>query len=432
MAEALGTVKTGMFGVADLFTEQRKYDKDKSKFFIWRERGHAALVHVLITKLTKAEAADPEPKHFEDGYRKFEFTMTAASTSSGGALEDQITLATAEADQLQTGDLLVVNAGANSIWTNIAAGVITYGARSATYATKEVIEVISKAAPGGGNVVITVRRGVGATTPTTPPDIPISTKLWHGGEASEDGSDTRTSFSQNPVVVNNYIQIFKVPYEITDIAQAVDIFGENEWQRKARNARRDFARRMERGFINGRMDKKTGANGENVWYTGGVDEWVPNDTDHRINLGKPLTQTNLNTVLKGVFLVGSTEKIGLCGYGFLTKLGNACADKIRYNAQLSSDLGLDVNDYTATGGGTVHFVPDFEMSQTGQDEECYFLDMSYLKYMYLKGMDIHIDKGKDGKGLQGNGEDKTKHQIKGVCGLKRTYRDSHFLLYGLS
>ena len=432
MPAALGTVKTGTFGVVDLYTEQRKYDKDKSKFFIWRERGHAALVHTLITKMAKAEATDPEPKHFEDGYRKFEFAMTAASTSSGGALEDIISLATADADQLQTGDLLTVDAGSASIWCNIASSVITYGARSTTYTTREVIEVISKGAPGGGNVLITVRRGVGATTPTTPPDIPTTTKVWHTGEASEDGAGSRTSFSQNPVVVNNYIEIMRIPYEITDITQAVDIFGENEWQRKARNARRDFARRCERGFINGHMDRKSGTGGQYVWYTGGVDEWIPNDAAHRINLGKPLTQTNLNSALVDVFLTGSEEKLGLCGYGFLGKLGNAMADKLRYNEGLSNDLGLAVNDFTTSGGGVVHFVPDFEMSQTNMHNEAFFLDINYLKYMYLKGNDIHINKGKDGKGLQANDETKTKHEIYGVIGLKRTFADSHFQMYGLS
>jgi hypothetical protein len=296
----------------------------------------------------------------------------------------------------------------------------------------EVVEVLSKAAPGGGNVVVSIRRGVGATTPATPPDIPISTKCWHSGEASADGSGSRISFSQNPVVVNNFIQIHKVPYEITDITQAVDIFGENEWQRKARNARKDFARRLERKFLNGRKDRKLDSSNQYVWYTGGVDEWIPNDTTHRINLGKPLTQTNLNTALIDVFLTGSEEKLGLCGYGYLAKVANACADKIRYNEQLSNDLGLEVNDFTAAGGGTVHFLPDFEMSQTGKHNECYFLDIAYLKYMYLKGMDIHIDKGKTGTGLQANDETKTKHQILGVIGLKRSFADAHFQMYGVS
>jgi Family of unknown function (DUF5309) len=432
--ESLGTVKTGTFGVADLYTEQRKYDKDKSKYFIWRERGHASLVHVLITKLKKAEATDPEPKHFEDGYRTFEYLMAANASSSSGSLYDQFTFANADAAQMQAGDLLTVDATGVSGWINISTtGVITYGARSATvYTTMETVEVLSVGAAGGTNTVVTVRRGVGATTPTAP-YMPVSgSKVWHQGEASEDGSGSRASFSQNPVVVNNYIQIFKVPYEITDITQAVDIFGENEWQRKARNARKDFARRLERGFINGHMDKKSGALSETVWYTGGADEWIPKDTDHQNDLGKPLTQTNLNSELATVFLTGSEEKLGLCGYGYLTKLGNAVADKLRYNDALSADLGLTVNSFTATGGGTVHFVPDYEMSKIGKDGECLFLDMAYFQYMYLKGMDIHIDKGKDGKGLQANDEDKTKHQIKGVIGLKRTFKDAHFKQYDLS
>ena len=440
MPEALGDVTTGMFGVVDVFTEQRKYDKDKAKFFIWRERGYAVLAHYLITKLPKWEATDPEPRHFEDGYRQFQFTLAGAdSSSSSGALEDVLSFSNADALSMQAGDLLQVQAtDAMQNWTTItrssdtaAEGVITYGARSTTYTTMEVVEVLSKGTPGATYTLVTVRRGVGATVPVTPPNLVSGTLLWHIGEASEEGAGSRASFSQNPVVRNNFIQDFRVPYEIGDIAQATDIFGENEWQRKARNARRDFARRIERAFIGGRMDRKLGSGGQYVWYTGGLDEWIPADSDHRLNLGKPLTQTNLNTVLKSVGFYGSMHKLGLCGYGFLTQLANAAADRLRYNEKLSNDLGLQVTSYTQTGGLVVDFMADYEMSQTGKDDECYFADTEYLRYMYMKGLDVHINKGKDGKGLQANDETKVKHEIRGVIGLKRTFRDSHFHLYGL-
>lgn len=437
--EALGTVKTGTYGVADLFVEQRKYDKDKSKFFIWRERGHAAMVHVLITKLPKVSVSDPEPRHFEDGYRTFQFLSTVDSASSAGALEDQIAFATADANQMQEGDLYKVQAdGATSDnWTYISgalgATTIAYGARSATYATEEIIEVLSKAAPGGGNVVVTFRRGVGADTqPATPPNLVLGTKFWHVGEASEDGSGSRVSFAQNAVVVNNYVEIIKVPYEITDITQKVDTFGENEWQRRARNARRDWARRAERMYLSGRMWKRLGADNETIWYSGGLDEWIPNDTDHRINAGRPISQTYMNSVCKEFFMTGSEQKFGFCGYGFLTKLANSAADKIRYNQAMSNDLGFDVNTFTSSGGGTLHLIPDYEMSQMGKDNELYVADAAYLRYMFMEGFDIYINKGKTGAGLQDNDQTKTKHEIYGVIGLKRAFRDTHFQLYGIS
>lgn len=426
MAEALGSVKAGVFGVVDLFTEQRKNDKDKSKFFIWRERGHAAFVHALITKLTKVGVGDPEPKHFEDGYRKYEFTSTAATNA--GDSHTVITLDTNEAGQLQAGDTLAVS----GVWMGInptTKAPISWGTtRSVAAASREVIDVLSVDANAG---TITVRRGVGSTGAGAV-QIPSGTKFYHNGEASEDGGGSRTSFSQSPVVVNNYIQEFKVPYEITEISSKTDIFGENEWQRKARNARRDFARRLDRAFITGRMDRKLGPNNQYVWYTGGIDEWVPNDTDHRISAGRPISSTYFNSVLKTMFMVGSPVKFGLCGYGFITQLANSAADKLRYNQQMSDDLGFDVHTFTASGGGKFNLLPDFEMSSIGMDNEVYGLDLNYLQYMYIQGLDIHIDKGPNGKGLQANDETKTKHQIRGVVGLKRTFRDAHFQLYNIS
>jgi len=426
MAEALGTVKSGTFGVTDLYTEQRKYDKDKSKFFIWRERGHAALVHALITKLPKVSVGDPEPRHFEDGYRQYKFTMTA--TASSETAENTIVLLSGESKNLQAGDLLVLEGMYLGINPTTKAPISWTATRSVAASTREVVEVLTV---DTATDTLTLRRGVGSTA-VGPVEIPASSVLYHASEASEDGSDTRTSISQNPVVVNNFVQIFKVPYEITEISQKTDIFGENEWQRKAKNARRDFARRMDRGFVNGRKDSKTGTGGQLVWYTGGVDEWIPVDTDHRVNAGRPLSSTYFNTFLKGAFMNGSDTKYGLCGYGFITLLANSAADKLRYNQSMSDDLGFDVHTFTASGGGKLHLIPDFEMSMMGKDNELYVLDLAYLQYMYMQGLDIFIDKGPGGKGLQGNGEDKTKHQIKGVVGLKRTFRDAHYMLYGVS
>lgn len=131
-------------------------------------------------------------------------------------------------------------------------------------------------------------------------------------------------------------------------------------------------------------------------------------------------------------MTGSTVKVGICGYGFLNKLANAGADRIRYNQEMSNDLGMDVAEFTVSGGGKIMFLPDFEMSRMGKDEELYITDVQYLQYMYLQGEDIRIDKGKDGKGLQANDEKKTKHQIYGVIGLKRTFKDSHFHFYGIT
>lgn len=429
MPESLGTTVTGTFGVADVFLEQRKYDKDKSKFFIWRERGHAALVHVLITKLNKVSVTDPEPRHFEDGYRKFEFTTT---DTGGGSTE--LILATADANQLQEGDLLKIEGkDAEVNWTHLDEStlIMTFGARSTTYTTEEVVEVVSKAAPAGGNVVITVTRGIGADTVTAPPNIGDGLKVWHIGEVSEDGSGSRTSFSQNPVVVNNFIQEFKVPYEITNIAAKTDIFGEDEWQRKARTARKNFARRLDRAFYSGRKYKKTGTGGQLKWYTGGIDEWIPGD--NRISAGRPLTQTYLNTLLcNTVFLTGSEQKFGTCGYGFIGKLSNVAADKLRYNQKMSDDLGWDVHTFTSAGGGVLHLLPDLELSSMGKGDELYCIDVMYTNYMYFEGEDIYIDKGRGGLGLQANDETKLKHQIKGIVGLKRSFRDSHFHLYNFS
>ncbi len=439
MPEALGTLKQGVYGVTDLFTDQRKYDKDKSKFFVWRERGFASMVHVLITALPKVAVSDPEPKHFEDGYRplKIDLTGLTIAAPSGSAPESVVITYTTGGTTPGTD---VSNFQVGQTWENstifMSAVVgttttfsLTRGISGANSYFRHEVMMVSAVNTATGDV--TFRRHIGVATRVGTTVAPATTHtLYLHAIAGTDGGGSPVSFSQNPVVVNNFVEIFKEPYEITDTTQKTDIFGENEWQRKARNARRNFARQMERAFLAGHKDSFSD-NGELKWFMGGIEEWIPEDTDHRINFGTPPTATILNTNLKAVFDFGSEEKWGFAGAGALTKIGNAFADGLRFNDSLSKSIGMDVHDFKQSTGGTIHLVYDYEMSQTNKDNEVFIADIKYLNYMYLEGEDIHIDKGKTGTGLQGTDEKKTKHQIYGTIGMKRTFRDSHYHLYGL-
>lgn len=436
MAESLGTVKSGTYGAADLFTEQRKYDKDKSKQFIWRERGFAKMISMLVTKFPKYEATDRQPKHFEDGYTQSEFTMTKDSFTTG---EVSFQISEAEAKLIRVGDLLRVAGGTGATWVNktgtFGAVTVTYGSRSATYTEEEVVRVTAKSAVGAtdaGTVDLTVTRGIGGETVTSAPNIVSGTKLTKLLNATEDGGESPDSISQNAVVVNNVLQEFREPYEQTEIAMATDIFGENEWQRKARRARKDNARAMTRTLISGKMDMFTGSDNEDIGTTGGIEEWIPNDAEHRIDWGGAVVSSSLfNTNGQAVFAYGNEEKYLVCGRGLAGKVGNAFQDRMRFNQTLSNDIGFDVSTIGLSGGGTVHVMAEFEMEKLGKSNEGFFVDFPYLGYMYLKGLDLYINKGKGGTGLQSNSATKLKHEIRGVIGWRRTFKDTFFSMWNV-
>lgn len=460
MPQSLGNIKQGAYGVTDLFTEQRKYDKDKSKFFVWRERGYASMVHVLITALPKVSVSDPEPKHFEDGYRPLAIVLTGTTISYPSGTTAPLSPMTVQIAGFTTGGTTpatdVNNFQVGQVWENGSiyqnstdpttyagdASIITFNATrgadpSSTgdannnYYRREVMLVLSVNTATG---TVVFQRHIGYDT-FMGANVALATTntLYLHSIASTDGSGSPVSFSQNPVVVNNYVQIFKEPYEITDTTIKTDIFGENEWQRKARNARRNFARQLERAHIGGHMYKFTDANSNNElkWMMGGIEEWVPANTTNQISLNKVPTISLLNTQLKPVFDWGSNEKWGFCGHSAITKIGNSAVDVLRFNDKLSSLIGLEVKDFVQTAGGVIHLVPDYEMSQTNKDNEIFIADIAYLQYMYLEGEDIRIDKGKTGVGLQLQDEKKTKHQIYGTIGMKRTFADAHFHVYNL-
>lgn len=442
MPQALGTFKQGTYGVNDLFTEQRKNDKDKSKFFVWRERGYASMVHVLITALPKVSVSDPEPKHFEDGYRSLAIPLTGQTivgTAGTAPAVLTITFDTTTVQNFQVNQVwengsiyMTTNQAVTAVTTSLLRGLDpnSTGDAANTYFRRENMSVLTV---NTGSGQVTFRRHIGADTflgGASNPAVATTMTLYLHSTANTDGSGSPASFSQNPVVVNNFVQIFKEPYEITDVTQKTDIFGENEWQRKARNARRNFARQLERAFLDGIQYKYSDA-GEWKWFTGGINEFIPEDSDHRVNFNAVPTVTNLNTKLKPVFDFGSGEKWGFCGYGAITKVGNAMADGLRFNDKLSTSLALEVRDIVQTAGGVIHLVPDYEMSQMNKDTEILIADISYTQYMYLEGEDIKIDKGKNGTGLQLPDQKKTIHQIYGTVGMKRSFADTHYHFYNL-
>lgn len=423
-----GTLKQGAYGVTDLFIDQRKYDKDKSKFFVWRERGFAALASLLITRLPKLSVTDPQPKHFEDGYRPMDISPSVGSTSATSSGVSTMTFTVAVAD---IANFAVDQTWFTGIFCSPTAGTTLSATRSSTYTTQEQIIITDV---NTTTRVITARRAIGvATFVGTAVELSTSSHLYLATTAITEGDGQPSTFNQNPVVANNNVQILMEPYEITDVAQATDIFGENEWQRKARNARKNFTRQLARMLVNGHMDSyaDTGSGGELKYFSGGLNEWIPADAEHQIDLGgKPPTQNSLNNALLNPFLTGSPEKWAVCGGNAMNQLSNAGIDNVRYNEPISIQMGIEVNSFRTGLGGILHFVFEYEMSKMNMGQELMIADLEYLQYMYLNGKDIMIDKGPAGKGLQANNEKKTIHQIYGIVGMKRTFASTHYKIYG--
>jgi hypothetical protein len=406
----------GTYGVVDIFIEQRKYDKDKAKFFIWKERGYAPLTSVLITHLPKVKVGDPEPRHFEVEYDRMTFNTISAGSSQSPTI---VKLDDPELVKLlPVGSLLKVD----GLYFNGSEYATTW---SPTNPTEEVIEVLGVDFTNG---TLTVRRGIGFDNlPGTIPVIRDRT-ITLIGNVYEDGSKAPQSVSQNPVVVSNYLQFFRQAYEITDLANRVDIFGENELQRKGRWARRRLARAIEHAFFFGRMYKRIGENGQMKYYTGGVDEFIPNDAEHRVQLNRAdLSVSYLNEKFKNVFLWGSSnEKYVFCGMSFMTAIANVFVNQLRVNDELQQRFGLNFKTIEITGAGALHFIPSIELELAGRGNDAYILDINYLQYMYIEGKDIHLNTGRDGKGLQANDEEKIKYEIQGWIGLKRSFREAHY------
>jgi len=148
------------------------------------------------------------------------------------------------------------------------------------------------------------------------------------GNINPEGGEMPDAIALNPTKVYNYTQIFRTPLSITRTARQTRLRTGDDYQKMKAEALEMHSWEMELAFLWGIRTENTGDNGKPERTTMGVINFIrqyaaANCDDYTLNATYAATawtaggETWLKNILEQIFRYGASEKLVLCGSGFL-------------------------------------------------------------------------------------------------------------------
>lgn len=258
--------------------------------------------------------------------------------------------------------------------------------------------------------------------------------LIRGGNSWYEGTNAPEGVFKNPDFDHNYTQELKYAVSITNESELIQTWvSEKPLDINRRLTARRLLRDYEHMLLFGRKAKDKKNNGKEMYNSGGVLEFIPQDRLHYLSY-KPstLNWTGLAEFGKEVFtLGGSAERFLFCGYSLHARLIAMFYNSgiIRIDPAASKEFNMDVQTLNVTGG-KIHIIPTQTLENNNYAMRGICLDLSVPAFIPVSnpGWDMKVDKGPNGKGIQENGVQIYKEQIICMRGLQRRYKDYQSIL----
>jgi hypothetical protein len=258
------------------------------------------------------------------------------------------------------------------------------------------------------------------------------------GNINPEGGEMPDAIALNPVKVYNLCQIFRTPLSITRTARKTKLRTGDQYQKAKSEALEMHSWEMELAFLWGIRTENIGDNGKPERTTMGVINFIrqyaaANCDDYTLNpayAGLAWNaagggQTWLNNMLEQIFRYGASEKLVLCGSGFLLGI-QALANNLLGGggivtlAPVPKTYGMDVRSWV-TPFGTVNFKthPLFSYDATTRHMGV-VLEPKEISYRYVDDTQFY---GEDSKKTHSEGYgqrrvDGTNEEYLTECGLE--------------
>ncbi len=376
----------GLRGTGQFTTDFRPKNY-RELFTLLEPNGNAPLNGLLA--MTGSEATDdPEFKNFRDELpdRKLTVNGAVASTSTTA---------------------ITVDAGNDNLFA--VAGSIIVNA-----ATGEVMRCTADATATG----LTVERNIGGTSH----QIADNAELFIAGTAYEEGASSPTGVSFDATVAENFTQIFRTAFTVTETLRATNLRTGDKEDEMATKALKMHMMDIERAMFFGKKNESNGSTSQPRRFTGGLINTLSNVID-RSTASNTMTEDQFDRALiEDIFAFGSKQKIMFCGAkvaGHLQKFG-----KDRWTPHVIEDTyGVSLTGYeTFAGTLAVHLHPQFRMVP-GMETTAVIVDFPYLKYRYMEGRDTQLLRDRQAADL-----DAVKHEYLTECGLELMQDKVHTLI----
>jgi hypothetical protein len=299
----LSAAVAGLRGTGDWGTDERP--KNFREMILWRRPNGRAPLTALLSKTKSQKVDDPEWNWWEEELNAVRLQInygTGYATSATSIVVDS-----GNADELVAGDVLLVE------------GAIT------TSYSHEILVVSS--VTDSSNLV--VKRGQAGTTAATIANDVYLTKI---GSVFAEGSTSPEAASRNPTKLNNYAQIFKTAYRITETAKLTRARTGAALSNDKKRKMFDHSVALELAFLFGkRYEAATGgSNGKPIRFTGGFLYMLSQYASSRITAFT--TSPTETTLLDAIYPIwdydtdAGDERICFAGNGFLNNLNKLAKD----------------------------------------------------------------------------------------------------------
>ena len=326
---------------------------------------------------------------------------------------------------------MVVN-GAQA--SGIIAIAVTSGAKDAVAGTVlyhdqdgEIMLVVSDPAT---DTTINVQRGWGTVAAGA---LANSDGLTIIGNVHEEGAKPPTAKTYAATKQTNYTEIFRLPLYLTRTARKTKLRWDNTgpYREAKREALSLYSIEQEKAFINGNAVETTGSAGLPLRMTGGVKSFLTSNikggtNDTVFNVNGTLDEDGLDNICENIFRYGSNEKLVLCGSTFLRAITTLGKRNGTLNMVPQDRIyGMKVVEYiTAFGSLMLKNHPLFSQ-HTLWRQDALVLDTNNLLYRYLDDT-MFI------KNRQDPGEDASKDEYLGECGMEVYFEETHAYINGVS
>ena len=413
---------------------RRKYDR--SDKVIWMSIAQSPFVNIMSRKFMKQKTNDPEFRHWTD--LELTYKGTLEGVNAAGTAAAAITTATQYFKGTNLGIMVQVGGQLyiESTQTNQTNASVAMHGETCVCTAKVSSDVIKVDRAGG--------EGTQSTNVTAASG---NTLNWVAlGTTYPEGAETGVGFTEAMKEETNYIEIMKFPWSATDTNVKTEFYGGNDFQHQGRKARDFFMRTVENKFLFGHKHLDF-VDGEPRRTTGGVLEYIlgGNDTVYdsskdmvngdgserywKIGATANLTKSNINKFIERLFNYGNPDKnkVALCAPGFLTIFQDLFDSSLRLqNGETSYKLAM-------TRYESSHGVLDLVADPVFYDLHKYdviILDTDYVAYRFIPDMDIHIDKGPNGMGIQSNAAKRMTYQMYAQIGVDITFKNAHAFITG--
>tara|TARA_Y100000022_G_scaffold138072_1_gene120066 strand:+ start:857 stop:2053 length:1197 start_codon:yes stop_codon:yes gene_type:complete len=381
----------GLRGTGEFSTDFRPKNY-RELFTLLEPQGNAPL-NALLAMGSSESTDDPEFKNFRDELpdRKLKVNGAVASTST-----TTITIDASDDNKYAINGAIVINS--------------------------ETGEVMHCTADTTGTT-LTVTRNVGGTSH----QIADNAELFVAGFAAQEGAGAPTAISFDAVVANNFCQIFRTAFSVTNTLNSTYLRTGDKMDEAMTKALKLHMSDIERAMFFGVKHEANGSTAQPTRYTGGLINSLTNvvdiNTDYAsyggTGAGQMTEEGFDNLLISTIFKYGSSQKIAFVGENVANQLQQIGKDRWQPTA-VDGTYGVMLTRYQSFAGDLmVHLHPQFRQIP-GMKNAMVIVDFPYLSYRYLEGRDTQLLENRQSPDL-----DAQLHEYLTECGLELIQDKTH-------